>query len=172
MQTLEVWADTKSCLDITHLFRISCYICNVQEISENLLGYAVTFWKSLRICSNSQDTLTIGCASLFTYRTLAKISHRLYLKLSQRSHTLIHTRYIGWPSHCCGPARVSPHMWRHNCNWQVRAMAINGMTKGPRTPLPRWVSAQLLYLSVSAWRQSWWCSQNLCRPFPQAVRLH
>jgi len=49
-------------------------------------------------------------------------------------------------------------------------MAINGMTKGPRTPLLRWVCVQLLYGSVSAW-QSWWCSQNLCRPFPQAVRF-
>jgi len=59
--------------------------------------------------------------------------------------------------------------WRHNC--YQRAMAINGKTKGLRTPPPRWVSAQLLYIWVSAWQRSHWCSQNLCRPFLRAARF-
>jgi len=41
-----------------------------------------------------------------------------------------------------GSVRILPHTWHHNCNWQ--AIAINGKTKGLRTPPPRWVSAQLL----------------------------
>jgi len=57
--------------------------------------------------------------------------------------------------------------WHHNCDW--RAMVINGKTKtkGLRTPPPRWVSAQLLYVWVGAQR----CCQNLRRPFLQAVRI-
>ena len=53
----------------------------------------------------------------------------------------------------------------------ARAMADNRETKGLITPPPRWVSAQLLYVCVSAW---WWsrrCSQHLCSPFLRAVRL-
>ena len=53
----------------------------------------------------------------------------------------------------------------------ARAMAINGKTKALRTLPPRWVSAQLLYVLVNVRRRSRWCSQNLRRPFLQAVRF-
>jgi len=33
----------------------------------------------------------------------------------------------------------------------AQAMADNGETKGLITPPPRWVSAQLLYVCVTAW---------------------
>jgi len=35
----------------------------------------------------------------------------------------------------------------------------------------RWVSAQLLYVRISAWQQSWQCGKNLCRSFLWAVRF-
>ena len=47
----------------------------------------------------------------------------------------------------------------------ARTMADNGETKGLKTPPPRWVSAQLLYVWVSAWQWLRGCSPNLCRPF-------
>ena len=50
-------------------------------------------------------------------------------------------------------------------------MAINGKTKALRTPPLRWVSTQLVYVWVSAWWRSRWCSQNLRRPFLRAVRF-
>ena len=43
------------------------------------------------------------------------------------------------------------------------AMAADGTTKA-LVPSPRWVSAPKLYSEDSAWKRSWWCSQNLCRP--------
>jgi len=52
----------------------------------------------------------------------------------------------------------------------ARAMA-NNETKGFITPPPRWVSAQLLYVCVTAWQRPRGCSQNLCSPFLWAVRL-
>jgi len=62
-----------------------------------------------------------------------------------------------------------PCTWRHNGE---RAVAINGKTEALRTPPPRWVSAQLLNVWVSARRRSRWCSQNLCStPFLRAVRF-
>jgi len=88
--------------------------------------------------------------------------------------------------HCCGPVHASPRTWRHSRDWQAmkkideqwknqRVMVINEKTKGLITPPPRWVSAQLLYVGVSAWRWSWqwsWqCSWNLRRPFLRAVRF-
>ena len=42
-------------------------------------------------------------------------------------------------------------------------MVDNGETKGLITPPPRWVSAQLLNVWVSAWQRSRGCSQNLHR---------
>ena len=54
---------------------------------------------------------------------------------------------------------------------RARAMSINGKTKTIRTPPLRWVSAQLLYVWVSAQWRSQWCSQNLRRPFLRAVRF-
>ena len=44
-------------------------------------------------------------------------------------------------------------------------------TKAHRTPQPRWVSAQLLYVLVNARRRSRWSSQNLRRPFLRAGRF-
>ena len=66
------------------------------------------------------------------------------------------------------PVCASPRTWRHNGEW---AMTINGKTKALRSPPPRWVSAQLVYVWVSARRRSQWCSQNLHRPFLRAVRF-
>ena len=54
-----------------------------------------------------------------------------------------------------------------SCAW-----ADNGETKGLITPPPMWVSAQLLYVWVSAQQQSRWCSQNLRRPFLRVGRFH
>ena len=51
------------------------------------------------------------------YWTLAKISHRLYLKLSHRtwfSHVVVHTPYSIWLHHCSGPVWTLPHTWCHN----------------------------------------------------------
>ena len=53
----------------------------------------------------------------------------------------------------------------------ARAMADNGEIKVLITPPPKWVSAQLLYVCVTAWWRSRGCSQNLCSPFLRAVRL-
>jgi len=53
----------------------------------------------------------------------------------------------------------------------ARAMADNGETKGLITPPSRWVSAQLLYVCVTAWWRSRGCSQNLCGPFLRAGRF-
>jgi len=47
-----------------------------------------------------------------------------------------------------------------SCAW---VMADNRETKGLITPPPRWVSAQLLCVWVSARQQSWGCIQNLRR---------
>ena len=51
------------------------------------------------------------------------------------------------------------------------AMADNGKTKGLRTLPPRWVSVRFLYVRVSAWWRSHWCSQNLHRSFLWALRF-
>ena len=53
----------------------------------------------------------------------------------------------------------------------ARAMADNGKTKGLITPPPKWVSAQLLYVCVTAWQRSRLWSQNLYSLFLRAVRL-
>jgi len=55
-----------------------------------------------------------------------------------------------------------------SCAW---AMADKGVTKGLLTPPPLWVSAQLLYVCVTAWQRSRGCSRSLCSPFLRAVRL-
>ena len=53
----------------------------------------------------------------------------------------------------------------------ARAMVDNGKTKGLITPPPKWVSAQLLYVCVTAWQRSRLLSQNLSSLFLRAVRL-
>jgi len=55
--------------------------------------------------------------------------------------------------------------------WAMKKSKSNGGQQELRTPSPRWVSSQLLYIWVSAWRRSWRCSQNCCRPFLRAMRL-
>jgi len=45
----------------------------------------------------------------------------------------------------------------------------NSDKQGLRTPPQRWISAQLLYIWVSAQQWSWRCSQNLHSPFLWAV---
>ena len=65
-----------------------------------------------------------------------------------------------------------PESYTADDSWIVRSSdGGNGKTKELITPQPRWVSAQLLYVLVNARRRSRWCSQNLRRPFLQAVRF-
>jgi len=55
-------------------------------------------------------------------------------------------------------------------SWIVRSSdGRHGETKGLITSPPRWISAQLLYVCVTAWEQSRGCSQNHCSPFLWAV---
>ena len=53
----------------------------------------------------------------------------------------------------------------------MKKSTSNGDQQGLRTPPSRWVSSQLLYVWVGAWRRSRRCSQNRRRPFLRAVRL-
>jgi len=65
-----------------------------------------------------------------------------------------------------------PESYTADDSWIVRSS--NGdqrKTKALRTPQPRWLSAQLLYVSVNARRRSRWSSQNLHRPFLRAGRF-
>ena len=97
-----------------------------------------------------------------------------------------YVRYIIWV-HCTeGFARLSFHIrirehlglwafsWELHSRWQLdRALKRwwQWGAKGLITPPSRWVSAQLLYVCVTAWQRSWQCSQKLCSSFLRAVRL-
>ena len=102
---------------------------------------------------------------------------RTLLQRSQRCHNgdfrhiIINTRQrsLRCGQNLRGPfLRATLPMTVGSC---ARVMAADGKTKGLITPPPRWVSAQLLYVCVSAWQWSQLCSQNLCSPFLRAVRL-
>jgi len=82
---------------------------------------------------------------------------------------------------------TSARRWSRSCGQKLRgpflratlpmtvrlcAWADNGETKGLITPPPRWISARLLYVWVSAQQRSQWCSQKLRRHFLRAIRFH
>ena len=90
------------------------------------------------------------------------------LKTKTENYYSAHNRWVSARKHQCKTAITAMCFvglsWELHCQWQLdRALerTIDGETKGLITPLPRWVSAQLLYVWVSARR----CSQNLLRPF-------
>jgi len=102
---------------------------------------------------------------------------RMLLQRSQRchrgefQHVSISTqqRSLRCGQNLCGPfLRATLPMTVGSC---ARAMVDNGKTKGLITPPPRWVSAQLLYVCVTAWQRSRLWSQDLCSLFLRAVRL-
>ena len=116
----------------------------------------------------------IGCRPSVAYRIL----HRritscvwsFHAENSLTTRSFIHAIAFG---HIIVVAGVCIRMLHHNCSqW---AIAITGKTKVLRTPPPRWVSAKLLYVCVSArWWSQWcsrWCCQNVHRPFLRAVRF-
>ena len=105
-------------------------------------------------------------------------------KRRQNIVTALTTLPQGWVSarkHQCTTAITTmwtesswafPESYTADDSWIVRSS--NGdlrKTKALRTPQPRWVSAQLLYVLVNAQRRSRWSIQNLRRPFLQAGRF-
>ena len=100
-------------------------------------------------------------------------------KRRQNIITALKTLPQGWVSACKHQCTtVITMMWTEfqlvglslelHCWWQLDH-ALE--TKALVSPPPRWVSAQLLYVFVSAWQRSRRCGQNLCSPFLWAVRL-
>jgi len=100
-------------------------------------------------------------------------------KRRQNVITALTTLPQGWVStrkHQCTTAITT--MWTES-SWAfpesyttrsyTRAMVDHRETKGLITPPSRWVSAQLLYVCVTARYRSRGCSQNLCSPFLRAV---
>jgi len=92
--------------------------------------------------------------------------------------TTLPQRWVSARKHQCTTAITT--MWAES-SWAIpescaaRIMRSsdgdNGETKGLITPPSKWVSAQLLYVCVTAWWRSRRSSQNLCSPFLRAVRL-
>ena len=65
-----------------------------------------------------------------------------------------------------------PERYTADDSWIVRSSDGGQLgDKRALTPTPRWVSAQLLYVSVSVRQRSRGCSHNLRRPFLRAVRF-
>ena len=160
-------------------------------------GSTLTFWIP-PFASTSSCSKEPGC--LYNFMRLAYGSFQL-THMSRHDHAVQlielwrpkRRQYIttaltkfpkGWVSACkhqCTTAITT--MWTEslwafsesytaNDSWIVHSS--NGdqrKTKALRTPQPRWVSAQLLYVLVNARRRSRWLSQNLRRPFLRAGRF-
>ena len=153
-------------------------------------GSTLTFWippfKVLGYSCNCRR-LTYGS---FQLTHMSRDDHVVQLiepwrpKWRQNIITALTTLPQGWVSTCkhqCTTAITTmwtesswafPGSYTADDSWIVRSSdGGHGETKGLITPPPRWVSAQLLYAWVTAWKRSRGCSQNLCSPFLRAVRL-
>jgi len=93
-------------------FQFMCIMDNM-IIMDKLMDAYTGFGKTVlfRLLTGFLGRAATGYRSSVAYRTLAKIGHGPYLKLSHGkhfSHVLIRTCYSVWPHHCCGPACTSP----------------------------------------------------------------
>jgi len=156
-------------------------------------GSTLTFWIPCRLGLHSRTRTqasfkALGCSFQLTH--MSRDDHAVQLIKSERAMAwrpkrrqnilkALTTLPQGWVlarKHQCATAITT--MWAEP-SWAfpesytagscARAMADNGETKGLIPPPPKWVSAQLLYVCVTAWWRSRRCSQNLCSPFLRAV---
>ena len=136
---------TSSYSSIVQSARLLVYLlaANLRLISINTCHMMTTLFN----CSNDQVRASHG----------GQNEDKTLLQRSQHCHKgeFWHVSINAWQrslqcgQNLCGPfLRATLPMTVES---SARAMAINGKTKALRTPPPRWVSAQLLYVCVSAW---------------------